>query len=200
LPGPDGAVFCAGRKGKRCAEHASRCAAPREQRRSQGRSTRGIRCRCFAGKNQASREERISAHQRDLWLQTTGVRFVCQRADLRAFRGQLRKHMASNVAGAPDDEDTIHSRTSCLSAHLGLVGDGCSDECFGGANASRATPIRTSTAEPIKKPVRSLGMWSRVGGIEGPEISWCRRAMTRMPETERCTRINVVDYERFDFA
>jgi hypothetical protein len=60
----------------------------------------------------------ISAHQRDLWRQTTGVRFACQRVDLRAFRGQLRKHMVANVAAASDDEATIHARSSCLSAHL----------------------------------------------------------------------------------
>lgn len=60
----------------------------------------------------------ISAHQRDLWRQTAGVRFACQRADLRAFCGQLRKHMAANVAAASDDEDTIPARSPCLSAHL----------------------------------------------------------------------------------
>ena len=36
--------------------------------------------------------------------------------------------------------------------------EACSTGCFAGASASSATPITTSTAEPIKKPTLSLGM------------------------------------------
>ena len=38
--------------------------------------------------------------------------------------------------------------------------DACSTDCFAGASASSANPMTTSTAEPIKNPSFSLGIWN----------------------------------------
>jgi hypothetical protein len=89
---------------------------------------------------------------------------------LRSARAVNPVIAARGVRAQSDQERSLQSgpspakRLACGSWKIlkargyALTEDGCLTDCSGGVSASSATPKTTSTAEPIKKPARSLGM------------------------------------------